>query len=190
MTTIANNVALAMAAGNQAVLVDVREPAEFRDGHLPTAINIPSTQFHIDRYQDFADRSIVLVCQTGRRAGRVADKLEQNGIVNVFLLEQQMAALADAGVGISGPNAVWSIDRQFRLALGLLLAIFLMGYALWSTVFLVIPVILCAGLINAALTDNCYLRMGIAMLPWNRSRANALPERNAYHHAVVSNGDA
>jgi rhodanese-related sulfurtransferase len=42
-------------------LVDVRKPAEFREGRLPTAINLPSTQSQIERYHDFADRPIFLV---------------------------------------------------------------------------------------------------------------------------------
>ena len=190
MPTIAAKTALAMVPNDQAVIVDVREPAEFRDGHLPTAINLPSTKFQVERYHDFGDRAICLSCQTGRCAGRVADKLKQNGISNVFLLEQQMAALADAGVGVDGTNAGWSIDRQFRMALGLLLAIFLMGYTLWSTAFLIIPVILCLGLINAAITDKCYLRMGIAMLAWNRGSRSAPPDRNDYLQAAPSNKDA
>lgn len=189
MTTIANQVALAMVAGKQAVLVDVREPAEYRDGHLPAAVNVPSTQFEIERFQEFADRPIFLVCQTGRRAGRVAGKLEEHGISNVFLLEQQMAALGDAGMGVTGIHAGWSIDRQFRMALSLSLAVFLIGFTLWSSWFIVIPIILCIGLFNAAVTDNCYLRMGIAMLPWNQRRTSELPERNAYHQATLSIGD-
>jgi len=48
------------------------------------------------------------------------------------------------------------------------LVIFLIGFTFWSTAFIVIPFILCIGVLNAAVTDHCYLRMGIAMLPWNR----------------------
>jgi rhodanese-related sulfurtransferase len=190
MTTIAAKTALAMIANDQAVIIDVREPAEFRDGHLPTAVNIPSTSYQVETYREFGDRAICLVCQTGRRASSVADKLQQHGIANVFLLEQQMAVLADVGAGVYGAKTGWSIDRQFRMVLGLLLAIFLLGYFLWSAAFLVIPVILCLGLINAAITDNCYLRMGIAMLPWNRRCTTDLPKQNAYHHATFANRDA
>lgn len=96
MTTIANHAALAMADADQAVLVDVREPAEFWEGHLPGAVNLPATQFDIEAYRAFENRAICLVCQTGRRAGRIAADLHAQGLHNVFLLEEQMASLEDA----------------------------------------------------------------------------------------------
>lgn len=189
MTTIANKVALAMVNSDQAVIVDVREPAEFWDGHLPAAVNLPSTRFQVESYHDFSDRAVCLVCQTGRRAAQVATTLKQQGISDVFLLEHQMAELADTRVDINSPPAGWTIDRQFRMTLGLLLAIFLLGYFLWSTAFIVIPIVLCVGLIVTSTIDRCYLRTGIAMLPWNRSRINELSERNAYRHTALSDTD-
>lgn len=67
---------------------------------------------------------------------------------------------------------IWSVDRQFRFLLGVLIAIFLIGQYWMSDAFTAIPVILCLGLIITAIIDKCYLRIGIAMLPWNRAQAN------------------
>lgn len=169
MTAIANHVALALAASDQAVVIDVREPAEFRDGHLAGAVNMPSTQFSIEAYQAFENRTICLICQTGRRAGRVAARLHEKGVDNVVLLEQQMESLSNAQFFVA-PSDGWSIDRQFRMTLGLLLALFLLGHFLGFRGAIVIPVILSVGLISTAIIDRCYLRVGIAMLPWNRER--------------------
>lgn len=170
MTLIANQTALAMLAAHQAVIVDVREPAEFLEDHLAGAMNLPSTKFKVDDYLALGDRAICLICQTGNRAAHIAADLKQHGIENVFLLEQQMAFLQENGYRTT-PHG-WTIDRQFRMTLGLLLAVFLLGYFSGATWLLIIPIILCVGLIITSIIDRCYLRMGIAMLPWNSRRGN------------------
>lgn len=80
MTVIPNQLASAMSAANQAVIVDVREPAEFWDGHLPGAINLPSSRFDVEAYRAFDDGAICLVCQTGRRAAQIAAQLREQDI--------------------------------------------------------------------------------------------------------------
>ena len=84
------------------------------------------------------------------------DTLGSVDISGKLALEQPVVALKG-----------WTIDRQFRLALGLSLAVFLLGYFLVSEIFIVIPVILCIGLTYTSIIDRCYMRLGIAMLPWN-----------------------
>ena len=80
MTFIANHTALTMIAANQAVLIDVREPAEYWEGHLAGALNLPSTKFQIEDYLEFDDRAICLICQTGNRASHIAADLKQHGM--------------------------------------------------------------------------------------------------------------
>ena len=169
MTLIANQTAFALRDANQAIVIDVREPAEYVEAHLDGAINLPSTKFNVNDYQTFGDRAICLICQTGNRAAHIAADLKQHGIKNVYLLEQQMAFLQEKELGVQIGG--WTIDRQFRMTLGLLLAIFLVGYFWGVTWFIIIPIILCAGLITTSIIDRCYLRTGIAMLPWNRQRS-------------------
>lgn len=67
----------------------------------------------------------------------------------------------------------WSVDRQFRFVLGILLAIFLAGYP-FSPMFAIIPVVLSLGLTVTAIIDKCYLRIGIVRLPWNSREEVAL----------------
>ena len=40
--------ALAAQQSGSGIIIDVREPAEFRDGHIPYAINLPSTRFSLE----------------------------------------------------------------------------------------------------------------------------------------------
>lgn len=149
-----------------AVIIDVREHAEYMDFHLPGAINQPSTQFDASFYSNFHDQKICLICESGKRASQVLNKLEKEGISSVAVLETHMQDLRqnEAGNG-------WTVDRQFRMTLGLLLATFLVLYYFEVSFAVIIPTILASGLIITSIIDRCYMRMGIAMLPWNRNKS-------------------
>jgi len=158
--------ALASQQRGEGILIDVREPAEFRDGHLPGAINLPSTRFSAADYRTYRQQPIYLVCQTGDRAQEVAQKLYKQGNTQVFVLDRHMDDIT-----VETPKISWSVDRQFRFLLGILLGIFLIGYHWISDYFMAIPVIIGLGLTITAIIDKCYLRIGIARLPWNRGYA-------------------
>ena len=70
---------VAAALDRGAAVVDVREPVEFRDGHLPGAVNIPMGQ--LIRRLDEIDRSrpVYVVCATGNRSGAMVDVLTAAG---------------------------------------------------------------------------------------------------------------
>ncbi len=52
-----------------AVMVDLREPAEFGGGHAPNARNIPQSQLdkRVGELAKLKGRPVILVCQTGGR---------------------------------------------------------------------------------------------------------------------------
>jgi rhodanese-related sulfurtransferase len=55
------------------LVVDVREPLEFEEGHIPGAINVPLSRFDPEALP--ADKQIVLVCQAGARSAAKATPL-------------------------------------------------------------------------------------------------------------------
>lgn len=65
------------------VLLDVRTPAEYSSGHIPTAQNLPYDQI-ADRLPSW-DRSTLVVtyCASGRRAQIAKETLEKLGFRNV-----------------------------------------------------------------------------------------------------------
>lgn len=68
-----------------ATFVDVREPAEYADGHLPGAVNIPMGQLP-DRTDELDKNATVhVVCASGNRSGAMTDFLTGSGFdaVNV-----------------------------------------------------------------------------------------------------------
>ncbi|MFE6510081.1 rhodanese-like domain-containing protein [Nocardioides sp. NPDC057767] len=70
---------LAAALGQGAAVVDVREPAEFREGHVPGAINIPMGQLFARLGEIDRNRSVHMVCASGNRSGAMTDALIANG---------------------------------------------------------------------------------------------------------------
>ena len=74
------------------IVIDVREPREFRRGHIPNArlISLP------DLIKDFSqvprDKPVVLVCRGGRRSSRATAMLRQQDYTNVKVLEGGMIA--------------------------------------------------------------------------------------------------
>lgn len=65
---------------DEALLLDVRSPAEFEDGHIEGAVNVPVDELE-GRLGDLAphDRPIVVYCLSGNRSARAAQMLSQAG---------------------------------------------------------------------------------------------------------------
>jgi len=94
-----DEVDVAAAAGrpSDAVLLDVREPAEYHHGHLPGAINLPQSELATRLSELPPDRPIYTICQGGFRSLRAAQFLKQVGIANVVSVRGGTQAWADAG---------------------------------------------------------------------------------------------
>ena len=72
---------------DQPLVIDVRERAEYKTGHVPGAINIPQKKLarQLDKLADAS--SVVLYCYNGRRTRLAEQTLIENDIPNVFHLE-------------------------------------------------------------------------------------------------------
>ena len=82
-----------------AMLLDVREPDEWRDGHAPEAVLIPMGEVHA-RLEELADGSpIVVVCRSGGRSAAITDALCAKGYDARNLLGG-MCAWAAAGLPV------------------------------------------------------------------------------------------
>ena len=69
-----------------ALLIDVRTPQEYNQGHLDNARLIPHNQLasRISELGDDRTRAIVLYCRSGGRAGKAEAILRQAGFNNVL----------------------------------------------------------------------------------------------------------
>lgn len=64
-------------------MLDVREPAEFAFGHIPSAISIPLGELE-ERYGELDQmKSIYVICRTGNRSDLACQSLQKHGFSNV-----------------------------------------------------------------------------------------------------------
>jgi len=69
------------------MLIDVREPNEYKGGFIPSALNIPLSQFK-GRIGEFPkDKEVYLYCRSGMRSKQAARILIKNGFSNVAHLQ-------------------------------------------------------------------------------------------------------
>ena len=71
-----------------AVIIDVRSPQEYNEGHIDGAILIP--EYEIDKKAneilDNKDEILVTYCSTGKRSKKAKEKLDKMGYKKVFIL--------------------------------------------------------------------------------------------------------
>jgi SulP family sulfate permease len=80
------------------MVIDVREPREFKRGHIPEARLIPLPEMLSDPPNLPDDQEIVFVCRGGRRSTRVTHSLQRKGYQNVRVLRGGMLAWEAAGL--------------------------------------------------------------------------------------------
>ena len=64
-----------------ASLVDVREPSEYLDGHVPGAVLIPMRQLPGRLAELDTDAPVYVVCASGNRSAAVTDFLTASGFI-------------------------------------------------------------------------------------------------------------
>ncbi len=77
---------------NNGMLIDVREPAEFRSGHIPGAVNIPLSQLGSKTDEIAKDRNVYLYCRSGMRSKQAARLLSGRGYANLAHLQVGISA--------------------------------------------------------------------------------------------------
>ena len=80
------------------VLVDVRDASEYKEGHIPTAINIPSETFAVNSGVLPKEKKIIVYCNTGSRSYLAYKKLI--GLAYPNINQSLLTAWKDAGLAV------------------------------------------------------------------------------------------
>ena len=74
-----------ISSGSGLIIVDVRRPDEFSDGHIPHAVNIPNESIGDQAPESLPDKDqlILIYCRSGVRAADAAKKLAALGYTNI-----------------------------------------------------------------------------------------------------------
>ena len=91
------------AIEHEALIVDVRTPEEFANGHYPGAINIPHETIleGLNQLGVTADTSVILYCRSGNRSGQAEQVLREKGFT-----EARNAGGLEALLSATGKQAV------------------------------------------------------------------------------------
>ncbi|MCH2454357.1 MAG: rhodanese-like domain-containing protein [Idiomarina sp.] len=100
----ANTEELQKAIEQGARVIDVREPAEYSQGHIREAVNMPRgvLEMQLNQHPDvagyddalerIAQKPLYLICKTGGRSALAAESLERMGFTNVYSVDGGMTA--------------------------------------------------------------------------------------------------
>lgn len=159
----------ALESGTPLHLVDVRTPAEFASEHLAGSTSLPLDRIDAAAAARLAQAGpCVLVCGSGKRAGQAQAQLAAAGCTETRVLEGGIQAWMAAGQPVERGRHTISLERQVRIAAGLLV---LTGAALATWVnpaWLLLSAGVGLGLTFAGITDWCGMAMLLARMPWNQ----------------------
>ncbi len=151
-------------------VIDVRTPVEFAEVHVPQARSVPLDELKPVSLQLQKDQPVYLLCRSGQRATKAAEKFGKEGFTQPVVVEGGTLAWIDAGLPVNRSAVkVISLERQVRIAagaivfIGVLLARFVDFNFIWLSGFVG------AGLVFAGITDTCGMGMLLARMPWNQA---------------------
>jgi glyoxylase-like metal-dependent hydrolase (beta-lactamase superfamily II)/rhodanese-related sulfurtransferase/TusA-related sulfurtransferase len=104
--------------GRDVVVVDVREPSEWDDGHIDGALHLPMFEAVARRAEVPDDRLKAVVCAGGLRSSAVISALQRQGLGGFHNVTGGMAAWAKAGYSVTrqGPAPVAATIEPARAA--------------------------------------------------------------------------
>jgi rhodanese-related sulfurtransferase len=72
-----------------AVVLDVRDAAEFASGHIPNARHVPAAEVEkrLKELEKLKERPVIVSCRSGNRAGAASAVLRKHGFKEVFPLK-------------------------------------------------------------------------------------------------------
>lgn len=155
----------------EAMIVDVREPAEHAAEKIKGASLIPLGRITKSALPFYEGRKLVIHCRSGKRSASACEKLlAEDPDFEVYNLEGGISAWGAAGHPVATSEKFFlPLDRQVQLTIGLMLLIgSVLGY-LFSPTWFLFTGFIGAGLSIAGMTGFCGLAMVIAKMPWNQS---------------------
>lgn len=160
---------------DNARLIDVRTSAEYRAIHAVGAENHELGKLneeYIDKeiLSGSSDRLLILICKSGNRATKAAEKFQEKNIniPNLFVVDGGTDLWNEVRLPVEKGKSVISLERQVRIVagtlvfLGTLLGVFINQY------LLIIPGFIGAGLVFAGITNTCGMGLLLARMPWNK----------------------
>jgi len=158
-------------AGERIDLIDVRTPAEHREVHIEFARNVPLDRLDpkaiASERNGHANEPFYVICRTGSRANQACEKLLAAGL-NAVNVEGGTLAWDAAGLPVVRGKKTISLERQVRIAIGIIVLTSVMLAILHHPYWIGLAVFMGGGLIFSGITDFCGLALILGRMPWNQ----------------------
>ena len=158
--------------GRKIELIDVRTPVEFREVHLEIARNVPLDQLDpkvlMQARSGSGSEPLYVVCKSGGRSQQACEKFLKAGFTNIVNVEGGTTACIAAGLPVVRGKKAISLERQVRIAAGLLVLLGAIGSHTLHPALIWLSALVGAGLMFAGITDTCGMGMVLARMPWNQ----------------------
>lgn len=157
---------------DEAIVIDVREPAEHESLKIINSKLVPLSQICKNQLPEISSKKLVLHCHGGRRSLSACNKiLSEDSELEIYNLEGGISAWKNEGFSVETSDKFFlPLDRQVQLAIGC--GVFfgsILGFFV-NQLFFLLPIFFGAGLIFASLTGYCGLAVLIGKMPWNKSK--------------------
>lgn len=167
-TISANDLKKGLEQG-EVLLIDVREPGEYKTECIDGSCLIPLSEVSLQKLP-YKTGTIVINCRSGKRSEEACKKLlAENPNIEVYSLSGGIVAWKEAGFAIKRFGAkVLPLDRQTQFASGLLA---FSGVVLGTIVnrwFYALAGFVGLGLMFAGITGWCGMAKLLAKMPWNK----------------------
>ena len=85
-----------------ALLIDVRDPAEFAAGHIPHARNVPAADIatRLKEFDRYKAKPIIVHCRNGQRSGAATNAFRKAGFAEAVKLRDGLTAWEQANLPI------------------------------------------------------------------------------------------
>lgn len=157
-------------SGSSVELIDVRTPVEYREVHVGFARNVPLDQLDATQLASGRNGSepLYVICRSGSRGKQACEKFLAAGYTNVVNVEGGTQAWDQAELPVVRGQKAISLERQVRIAAGLLVLIGSALGAFVSPYWIGLSAFVGAGLTFAGITDTCGMGMILARMSWNQ----------------------
>ncbi|WP_150460338.1 rhodanese-like domain-containing protein [Nesterenkonia ebinurensis] len=159
---------------SQAVLIDVRTPAEFETAHINGSRNLPLDllQKSPSTVASSLPESAILLCQSGTRSQQAAQTLTQAGAEHFQTLNGGINAFVQAGGELLRGRQHWAMERQVRMGAGALVTTGILASHFIHPKLKWLSFGVGSGLVFAAATNTCGMSYALSRMPWNRTESD------------------
>lgn len=89
---------------DNAIVIDMRDDKDYREGHIVNAIHAPASAESNNKLEKYRDKPVIVYCQRGQRSAGYCSKLKKQGFGSVYNLKGGLLAWQKEALPLSKSN--------------------------------------------------------------------------------------